>query len=77
MKIETVSEKRERILRENDHRRVLGRTLPRGFQWNGIDQPGGGASKRRLRQQAKLDAKLASKTALSAEEELHGDPDPR
>ncbi len=57
MKIETVSEQRERMLRENAKHKVPGRALPKNCQWNGVDQVGGGAAKRRLRQQAKLEAK--------------------
>lgn len=53
MKIETVGEQRERMLRENAQHKVPGRTLPRNCQWTGHDQPGCGAVKRRLRQQAK------------------------
>lgn len=53
MKIETVSEQRERMLRENKAHRRPGRTLPTNRQWNGLDQPGCGAAKRRLRQQAR------------------------
>lgn len=38
----------------SDLKRVAGRTLPKGFQWNGCDVPGRGkAAQRRLRQMAK------------------------
>lgn len=57
MKIEGVQEHRERMLRENAQHRVPGRTLPTNCQWTGIDQVGGGAAKRRLRQQERLAAK--------------------
>ena len=55
MKLETLSEQRERELREakEQGRQMPGRTLPRGRQWNGLDQPGCGAARRRLRQAAK------------------------
>lgn len=57
MRIETIAEQRARVLEEMKDRRVPGRTLPRGVQWNGLDQPGCGAAKRRLRQAERLAAK--------------------
>ncbi len=57
MKIESVSEHRERMLRENEKYRVPGRALPLNCQWTGVDQVGGGAAKRRLKQLEKQKAK--------------------
>lgn len=59
MKIETNIERTQRIIAEQ---KTLGnvlpnRTLPKGYQWNGLNQPGCGAAKRRLRQMEKLQAK--------------------
>jgi len=64
-RIETVIEAYERAARENEERRMLaarprkvpGRTLPEGAQWTGLDQPGCGAAKRRLRQAAKKEGR--------------------
>lgn len=53
IKIETVSEQRERMLREQSVMRIPGRALPTNCQWTGQDQPGGQAAARRLRQAAK------------------------
>lgn len=55
MKIETGSERTARLLLESESQGkiVPGRTLPKGYQWNGVDVPGrGSAPARRLRQLA-------------------------
>lgn len=60
MKLETNSELVERLLREAKETgsKVEGRTLPKGYQWNGIDTIGhGSAQKRRLRQLERREAK--------------------
>lgn len=50
--------------------RVPGRTLPRGFQWNGAEIEGrGSASTRRLKQQEKLRAKETSRMANALQPE--------
>lgn len=65
MKIETNSEHTERLIREHADRHVPGRTLLRGYQWNGIDVPGRGtAATRRLKQQATQRAKAERKALL-------------
>ena len=58
MKLETNSERVERLLREESDKKVPGRTLLKGYQWNGIDVPGRGkAAARRLRQMERRKAK--------------------
>lgn len=60
MRLETNSERAERLLREarSDGTVVPGRTLPKGKQWVGYDLEGrGSAPARRLRQQARQQAK--------------------
>lgn len=59
MKIESNSERTARIIAEakTNGGKVPGRTLPRGYEWNGLDQPGCGAAKRRLRQAQRQAAK--------------------
>jgi hypothetical protein len=61
LKIETNSERTARILAEAKAQgtQVPGRTLPKNYQWNGLDQPGCGAAKRRLRQE---EARKSKKT---------------
>ena len=70
MKIETTSERRARILAEakEQGKQIPGRTLPKGYQWNGLDQPGGGAVKRRLRQAEQQQEKADREVALRAVE---------
>lgn len=55
MKLETNSERLERLLRERDTlgKPVEGRALPKGCQWTGRDHAGSRAAKRRLRQMEK------------------------
>lgn len=57
MKLETLAEQRARLLEELKDHRVPGRTLPKGCQWTGQDQPGCGAAKRRLRQMGRATEK--------------------
>jgi len=62
MKIETRAERIDRLIQEakTRGRAVPGRSLPKGFQWDGCDVEGrGSAAARRLRQLARKQEKLA------------------
>lgn len=60
MKLETLKERRTRLMHEAEMqgKKVPGRSLPRGYQWNGTDAEGSGsAAKRRLKQAERLEEK--------------------
>lgn len=62
MKLESNTERIERLRRENAVKIVPGRTLLKGYQWNGLDSSAhGNAPARRLRQAARQAAKQARK----------------